>query len=198
MAFILGKKIKMTQVFEGDEVVPVTEILAGPCFILQIKNKKKDGYEAVQIGFDKITKAKNIKQSMKGKEYRFIKEFRVISDEMKVGDTVKLDSFKKGDKVDVAGLTKGRGFTGVVKRHGFHGHNKTHGTKDQIRMPGSIGSTAPQRVFKGKRMAGRMGVERVTTKNLEIIEIQPEKNILLVRGAVPGARNARVEIRSSK
>jgi len=197
MPFILGKKIRMTQIFEGDEVVPVTEILAGPCFVLQIKNKKKDGYEAVQIGFDKITKTKNIKRSMKGKEYRFIKEFRVALGEMKAGDAIKLDIFKKGDMVNASGLTKGRGFTGVVKRHGFHGHNKTHGTKDQLRMPGSIGSTAAQRVFKGKRMAGRMGVERVTTKNLEIIEIQPDKNILLVRGAVPGARNGLVEIKSS-
>lgn len=196
MAFILGKKIKMTQIFEGDEVVPVTEILAGPCFVLQIKNKAKDGYEAVQIGFDKITKTKNIKQSMKGKEYRFIKEFRAAPSELKVSDEIKLNIFKKGDMIDVAGLTKGRGFTGVVKRHGFHGHNKTHGTKDQIRMPGSIGSTAQQRVNKGKRMAGRMGVERVTLKNLKIIDIQPEKNILLVSGAVPGARNGLVEIRS--
>ena len=197
MPFILGKKIKMTQVFEGDEVVPVTEILAGPCFVLQIKNKDKDGYEAAQIGFDKITKTKNIKQYMKGKEYRFIREFRAVPGEMKVGDTIKSDIFKKGDMIDASGLTKGRGFTGVVKRHGFHGHNKTHGTKDQIRMPGSIGSTAPQRVFKGKRMAGRMGVERVTLKNLKIIDVQPEKNILIVRGAVPGARNALVEIKSS-
>jgi len=196
MSFILGKKIKMSQMFEGDEVVPVTEILAGPCFVLQIKDKKKDGYEAVQIGFDKITKAKNIKKYMKGKEYHFIKEFRVAPGEMKVGDAIKLNVFKKGDLIEASGMTKGRGFTGVVKRHGFHGHNKTHGTKDQIRMPGSIGSTAQQRVNKGKRMAGRMGVERVTLKNLKIIDLQPDKNILLVRGAVPGARNGLVEIRS--
>jgi len=197
MVFILGKKIKMTQVFEGDEVIPVTEIKAGPCFVLQIKNMAKDGYEAVQVGFDKMTKAKNIKKYMKGKEYRFIKEFRTAPGELKVGDEIKLDVFKKGDLIDASGLTKGRGFTGVVKRHGFHGHNKTHGTKDQIRMPGSIGSTAQQRVNKGKRMAGRMGVERVTLKNLQIIEIQPEKNILLVSGAVPGGRNGLVEIKNS-
>jgi large subunit ribosomal protein L3 len=151
----------------------------------------------VQIGFDKITKAKNITKSMKGKEYRFIKEFRAAPGELKVGDEIKLDIFKKGDLIDASGLTKGHGFTGVVKRHGFHGHNKTHGTKDQIRMPGSIGSTAQQRVNKGKRMGGRMGAERVTLKNLQIIEIQPEKNILLVRGAVPGGRNALVEIKTS-
>ncbi|MDD2646623.1 MAG: 50S ribosomal protein L3 [Patescibacteria group bacterium] len=196
MAFLLGKKIGLTQIFRNDEVVPVTILQAGPCYVLQIKNKEKDGYEAIQIGYQKITKAKRITKAMKGKEYRFIKEFKPQGVEYKVGDEIKVDIFKTDQKINISGITKGHGFTGVVARHGFHGHNTTHGTKDQERMPGSIGSTAAQRVLKGRRMAGRMGAERATIKNLQIIEIQPDKNLLLVKGAVPGANHGLIEIKA--
>jgi large subunit ribosomal protein L3 len=196
MAFLLGKKIGLTQLFKNDEVVPVTILQAGPCYVLQIKDKGKDGYEAVQIGYQKITKAKRITKAMKGKEYRFIKEFIPQGVEYKVGDEIKVDIFKLDQKINISGITKGHGFTGVVARHGFHGHNSTHGTKDQERMPGSIGSTDAQRVRKGKRMAGRMGAERATIKNLKIVDIQPDKNLLMIKGAIPGARGGLVEIKS--
>jgi len=195
MKFILGKKISMTQIFKEDEVVPATIIEAGPCFVTQIKNKENDNYEAIQIGFKKL-KDKKVKRSMKGKEFRYLKEFTGDVSKYKIGDEIKADVFAVGDKLKISGVSKGLGFQGVVKRHHFHGAPKTHGTKHALRSPGSIGATAPQRVFKGMRMAGRMGGERVSIKNLEIIEIQPEKNLLIIKGAVPGARNGLLEIRS--
>lgn len=211
MKFILGKKIEMSQKFrENGNTVPLTVIEAGPCFVTQIRNKDKEGYQSVQIGFGV---KKNIKKPLKGhlkdldnmgpvlleknKGFRYLKEFRVDKIDYKKGDKIDISIFKVGEMVQVTGISKGKGFQGVVKRHNFRGGPKTHGDKDQLRMPGSIGATAPQRVFKGMRMAGRMGSDRVTVKNLEIIEVIPEKNLLLVKGPVPGGRNNLLEIYES-
>src|SRR3989344_3662929 len=205
MKFILGKKIEMTQVWKGDYFLAFTKIQAGPCPVVQIKNTDKDGYEAIQIGFGE-KKEKNIRKPQKGhfakakkenKEInpniRFLKEFR-CEDKVNVGDIIDVSTFSAGDNIQVIGTSKGKGFQGVVRRHGFHGQDATHGHKDQARMPGSIGATDPQRVFKGVRMGGRMGGDRVTVKNLEIIGIDQENNILFIKGAVPGARNSLVII----
>lgn len=194
MKFILGRKIEMSQIFQGDEVIPVTIIKAGKCKITQIKNKEKDGYQAVQLGFEvekKLNKpeAGHLKNSGK---FRHLREFRITDgtiDLVKVGDQITVGVFAIGEKVKITGISKGKGFQGVVKRHGFHGSPKTHGHKDQLRMPGSIGATEPARVFKGTRMAGHMGSERVTIKDLEIIEIDEKRDLLTIKGAVPGARN---------
>jgi large subunit ribosomal protein L3 len=209
MKFIIGKKIEMTQLWRGDDMIAVTRVQAGPCVVVQVKEKKKDGYEAVQIGYGE-KKEKNIKKPQKGHlkklkiknekfkiNLRYLKEFRIVDKEaavLKAGDVIDVNTFAAGDIVKVTGTSKGKGFAGVVKRHGFHGHNATHGTKDQVRMPGSIGAGGVQRVFKGKRMGGHMGAARVTTSNLEIIEVDKENNILLIKGAVPGARNSLVMI----
>jgi large subunit ribosomal protein L3 len=195
MNFILGKKIEMSQMFdEKGRVIPLTWIEAGPCVVLQIKNKEKDGYEAVQVGFEK--KSKNIKKTEKGKEYKYLKEFPIFNSQfsMKVGDKIDVSIFKEGDKVKVSGISNGKGFQGVVKRWGFRGASKTHGTKHMWRKPGSIGATDAERVFKGKKMAGRMGGEKVTIKNLEIVKIDKEKNLIGVKGAVPGRRGTVVEL----
>lgn len=197
MKFILGKKIEMSHLFgEKGKAVPVTWIEAGPCFAVQIKDAKKDKYEAVQIGFEK--KKKNIKKTEKGKEYRYLKEFRGEELEIKnyeLGNKIEADVFEEGDKVKISGISKAKGFQGVVKRWGFHGSPKTHGTKHTLRKPGSIGSTDAARVFKGKKMAGRMGGERITVKNLEIIKIDKDKNLIAVSGAVPGRRGTLLEIK---
>jgi len=215
MKFILGKKIEMSQMFdEKGRVIPLTWIEAGPCVVLQIKNKEKEGYEAIQIGFKK--KSKNIKKTEKGKEYKYIREFKnqissfatakrdegreqssLRSSKIKnptVGEIIDVSVFQEGDKVKVSGTSKGKGFQGGVKRWGFRGASKTHGTKHMWRKPGSIGATDAERVFKGKKMAGRMGGERVTLKNLEIVKIDKEKNLLGIKGAVPGKRGTIIEI----
>ncbi len=200
--FILGKKIEMTQIFQDNKVVPVTKILAGPCLITQVKNKEKDGYRAVQLGFGKKN-LKNkplighLKKTESEKDFNyFLREFLIEKEEKEyqLGEKITVDIFKPGDKIKVRGWSKGRGFQGVVKRHGFHGSPATHGHKDQLRMPGSIGATGPAKVFKGVKMGGRMGGNRVTVNNLEVIGILPKENILLVKGAVPGARNSFLEI----
>ncbi len=194
MKFILGKKIGMSQKFQEDKVIPITTIQAGPCTITQIKTKDKDKTQAVQISFEEL-KEKKVKKPQKNTPFRYLRQFR--TDEIasyKTGDKIGASIFKPGDKVIISGISKGMGFAGVMKRHGFHGMPATHGTKHDHRHAGSIGSTANQRVTKGKRMAGRMGGTRVTIKNLEIIEINPEENLLMVKGAVPGARNALLEI----
>ena len=193
----------MTQIFRDDKVIPVTKIKAGPCLVIQVKNQDKDGYQAVQIGF---SQSKKINQALKGHfkkvdskakiDFRYLKEFKSGEAELKLGDQIKVDVFQVGDKVKISGLSIGRGFQGVVKRHGFHGSPASHGHKDQLRMPGSIGATGPARVFKGKKMPGRMGGRRITINNLEIIEILPKDNFLLIKGAVPGSRNSLLEIRS--
>jgi len=191
MPFIIGRKVKMDQVWdEKGNVTPVTVISAGPVVITQIKNKEKDGYESFQVGYD--NSAKHITKALAGHlknlgKFRHIKEFKKKGDEnYNLGDTIDVSAFAKGDRVTITGWEKGRGFQGVVKRHGFHGGPKTHGQKNRLRSPGSIGPTAPQRVMKGKKMAGRMGNERVTLRKVEVVDIDKEKNILLIKGPVPG------------
>ena len=195
MKFILGEKIEMSQMFdEKGNIVPVTLIEAGPCAVLQIKTKDKDGYAALQIGFVKIEKKSKIKKSMKGKEFRYIKEVRTI-DEAKMGDEINVSIFKEGDKVNISGISKGKGFQGGVKKHGFSGRNATHGMKHEARTIGSVGQRFPQHVIKGRKMPGRMGYERVTVKNLKIAKIDAENNLMAVKGAIPGHRGTLLEIR---
>ena len=196
MKFILGKKIGMTQVFlPNGVVVPVTKVQAGPCQIAEVRTDKKNGVKAVQIGFDE-TKETRLAQPQVGHlkdldKVRNLRDFKIEnSAEVKRGDTITVETFVVGDKVLVVGESKGKGFAGVVKRHHFRGGPASHGHKDNLRMPGSIGAGGVQRVFKGMRMGGRMGGDRVTIKNLEIVQINPETNELYIKGAVPGGRNA--------
>ena len=202
MKFILATKENMTQVFDKEgKVYPVTVLKAGPITVTQIKNKEKDGYIAAQVGFGE-KKEKNINKPLKGHlkdlgNFRHLKEFQLKKEEdikFKVGDTIDLSIFKEGDKIKVSSISKGKGFQGVVKRHGFHGGPRSHGQKHSEREPGSIGATGPQRVFKGTKMAGRMGSDRVTVNNLEIIQIDKDNNQLLVRGAIAGRRGTLVEV----
>ena len=190
----------MTQIFKDDgKVMPVTVVQAGPCQITQVKNQEKDGYLAVQIGFSekkKLTKpqAGHLKDLPK---FRYLKEFKLDKDQdIKKGQTITVKFFQPGEKVKVTGISKGKGFQGVVKRHGFKGSPASHGHKDQLRMPGSIGATDPAHVFKGKKMAGRMGTNQVTVSNLEIVQVDKEKNLLYITGAVPGARNGLVMVQA--
>lgn len=201
MKFILGKKLEMTQKFmEDGTVVPVTAVVAGPCTVTQVRTSEKDGYNAIQIGF--LVKKKLNKPEtghLKGLDnFRYLQEFRVgeidNKETLKRGDEINVENFEVGDVVKVSGISKGKGFQGVVKRHHFAGSPASHGHKDQLRMPGSIGATGPARVFKGVRMPGRMGNSRVTVKNLKVIEIDKDKNIIFIKGAIPGARNGLVEI----
>ena len=159
MRFILGKKLEMTQIWKDKKVAPVTLIEAGPCFVIQTKDEKTDGYEAVQIGFEKIEKKNKIKKTMKGKEFRYIREQRTENkeQELKVGDEINVSIFQEGDKVKISGISKGKGFQGGVKRWGFHGRNATHGTKHEQRTLGSVGCGYPQRVIKGKKNARQNG-----------------------------------------
>jgi len=189
----------MTQIFKEDKVIPVTLIESGPNFVTQIKNKEKDGYLAIQVGFDK-KKEKNIKKPQKSHlknlgNLRWLREFRIENPEIKTGDKIDVSVFAPGDKVNIVAISKGKGFQGVVKRHGFHGGPKSHGQKDRHRAPGSIGSSFPEHVFKGKRMAGRMGGDRVTVKNLEVVEVDIENNLIALRGAVPGRRGTLVMLK---
>lgn len=198
MKFLLGKKREMSQIFHEDgTVVPVTYIEAGPCVITDIRTQEKDGYMAVQVGFGK-TRHVAKPQASRAVAYgpvAFTREHRLDSiDGVQLGDALTVETFTTGDTVDVSGDSKGRGFAGVVKRHGFHGQDTTHGTKDQVRKSGSIGASGVQRVFKGMRMAGRMGGNQVTVKNLKIEAIDVERNLLAVRGAVPGAYGTLVTI----
>ncbi|MDD5738416.1 MAG: 50S ribosomal protein L3 [Candidatus Pacebacteria bacterium] len=199
MSFILGKKLEMTQVFnDKGDAVPVTLVEVGPCFVLQNKTKEsKDGYDAVQIGFEK--KEKKIKKSEKGKEYKHLKEFRILKPEtcnLKQGDEISVGVFNEGDSVKISGISKGKGFQGGVKRYGFGGHPKTHGTKHEVRTIGSVGATDPARVFPGKRMPGHMGDERISVRNLKIIKIDLENNLIAIKGAIPGRRGSLLEITS--
>jgi large subunit ribosomal protein L3 len=209
MKFILGKKLGMSQIFDekGNEI-PVTLVEAGPCFVTQIKTKDKDGYESVQIGF--IKKIKRIKKTEKGKEFKYLREFKNRAsvhgsegedeDEVliafKIGDEINVSSFQEGDFVKAAGISKGKGFAGAVKKEGVHGKNKTHGTKHEERTTGSTGGSQPSRVVKGVKMAGRLGYERATMVNLKIAKIDKENGIIAVKGAVPGARGTLIEIKS--
>ena len=191
---IIGKKIGMSQVFgDNGKAEAVTVIEAGPCTVTQIKTTAKEGYEAIQLGFGNVKKLSraeqgHLKELGKLKELR---EFRVESTaEVKVGDKVDVNLFKTGDVINVIGVSKGKGFAGVVKRHGFHGGPKTHGQTDRHRAPGAVGATtSPGRVLKGMRMAGHMGDEQITVKGLKVYKTDPEHNLLLVQGAVPGAKD---------
>jgi len=199
MKFILGRKMQMGQVWKEDgTVVPVTFLSAGPCRVTQVKTKEKDGYGAVQFGFEEKKHAnKSIQGHLKDLPlFSVLREVRVETPALNRGDVVTAATFAVGDKVDVIGTSKGRGFQGVVKRHHFQGAPKTHGHKHDERAPGSIGAGGVQRVFKGRRMAGRMGGERVTIQNLEIMSVDAEKNLIAVKGAIPGARRALIMIQS--
>jgi large subunit ribosomal protein L3 len=203
MKFIIGRKREMTQVFKEDgTVVPVTLIETGTNVVTDLKTTERNGYTAVQLGFGSRS-AKNVAKPQREQWkdlgiFEDIKEFRVDElGEFEVGKKIEPTIFETGEKVHVTGTSKGKGFQGVVKRHGFHGQMATHGTKDQLRMPGSIGATGPQRVFKGMRMPGRMGGDKVTVQNLEIVEVRDGKT-LAVKGAVPGARNGIVIIMTAK
>jgi len=193
--FILAEKKEMTQKFADDgTVIPVTKVVAGPCVVTQLKDDQKDGYIAVQLGFGN---KKNIGKSVKGHlkdlgNFQYLREFKISDDENKklaAGNKLTVNIFQPGDIVKVTGVSKGKGFQGVVKRHGFHGSPATHGHKDQLRMPGSIGATGPAHVFKGQKMPGQMGGNQVTVTNLEIVEVDSKNNEIFIKGAVPGPRN---------
>lgn len=196
---LIGKKIGMARIFQKDgAVVPVTVLQAGPCVVTQLKTAEKEGYSAAQLGFGET---KKLTAAMKGHlkemgKFKYLREFKAGDITLlKVGQVVDVSIFKEEDTVDVIGTSKGKGFAGVVKRHHFHGGPKTHGQSDRWRAPGSIGSTTyPGRVWKGQRMAGHLGDERVTQKNLKVVRVDTQKNLLLVRGAAPGARNGLVLI----
>lgn len=209
MKGILGKKLGMTQIFdEKGEVVPVTIIEAGPCFVIQKKTKDKDGYTAIQFGFEE-TKPRRLTKGQRGHlskkklpNLRYLREIRVKEEELaryEEGQKILVSIFEVGEMVDVTGFSKGRGFAGVVKRHGFRGGPRTHGQSDRLRAPGSIGSgTTPGRILKGLRMAGRMGNRRVTAQNLRVEMIDPERNLMAVRGAIPGAKNGLLLIKEAR
>lgn len=203
MSGLIGKKIGMTSIFdENGKNLPCTVIQAGPCVVAQVRTQDSDGYDALQLGFDD----KSAKSSNKAAEGHFKKantstkrklvEFKGFESEHKLGDTIGVDLFAEGEFVDITGISKGKGFQGVVKRHGFSGVGQaTHGQHNRLRAPGSIGAASyPARVFKGMRMAGRMGNERVTVQNLRVLKVVPEKNLLLVKGCVPGHKNSYILI----
>lgn len=179
----LAKKLNMSQIWKDNTVIPVTVLEVSPNTVSAVRSKDRDGYSAVQLAMGRTKR-----------EFREDKPLKRDFSAMKVGDTVTVATFAEGDLVRVSGITKGRGFQGVVKRHGFHGGPQTHGQKNRLRAPGSIGSTAPQRVLPGRRMGGHMGVDRVTIKNLKVVGVDTEKNLLFVRGAVPGNRGGILEI----
>ncbi|MBU3698763.1 MAG: 50S ribosomal protein L3 [Candidatus Kapabacteria bacterium] len=203
MSAILGRKLGMTSIFSEDGVfVPCTVIEAGPCPVVQIKTKDNDGYDSVQLGFEPIAERK-VNRPEAGhfakhevEATRHLKEFRQLVDKVKNGDIVTVESFAVGDKIKVSATSKGKGFQGVVRRHHFGGVGMaTHGQSDRPRAPGSIGSSSyPSRVFKGMRMAGRMGGTRISVRNLTILRVMPEQNLILIKGSIPGAMNSIVEI----
>ena len=202
MKAIIGKKIGMTQIFdEKGSVIPVTAIEAGPCVVAQVKTVETDGYNAIQLGFGEV-KDKHVNKPSKGHfakagipNKKHLREFRVNSIDVKVGDEVKADVFVAGDKIDVQGTTKGKGFQGVIKRHGQHRGPMGHGSMYH-RRPGSMGAcSTPSRVFKGKKLPGHMGVQTVTIQNLDVVRVDLDKNVILVKGSVPGAKGALLKIK---
>lgn len=200
---LIGRKIGMTQVFtEGGTVEAVTAIEAGPCTVTQIKSVDKEGYNAVQLGFGEAKRLNSPERGHLGKLglFKHLREFRVEdTSDIELGHRIDVSLFQSGDLVDVIGVSKGKGFAGTVKRHHFAGGPKTHGQSDRHRAPGSIGAgTDPGRVLKGHKMAGHMGNRRVTVKHIKVVKADPDRNLLLVGGAVPGARNGLLEIRKSK
>jgi large subunit ribosomal protein L3 len=201
MTGILGKKLGMTQIFgENGKMFPVTVVEAGPCGVVQVKTKENDGYEAVKIGFSEVKKEKKINKPLNGifkkagiTPYRILKEFPM--GDLKVGEIITVEKFQKGDIISVAGISIGKGFQGVMKRHNYSGGPGSHGSMFN-RAPGSIGqSSNPSRVFKNKGMPGHMGSERVTVKNLKIVDVKTDQNLLLILGAVPGAKGTILEIK---
>ena len=203
MSGLIGKKVGMTSIFdENGKNIPCTIIEAGPCVVTQVGTKEVDGYDALQLGFDdkaekRATKAelghfKKAGTSVKKK----VVEFQGFEDNYKLGDTITVDFFTEGEFVDITGVSKGKGFQGVVRRHGFGGVGQTtHGQHNRLRAPGSVGASSyPSRVFKGMRMAGRMGAEKVTVQNLKVLKVVAEKNLLVVKGCIPGHKNAYVTI----
>jgi len=204
---LIGRKIGMSQVFDEQGVAyAVTIIEAGPCFVTQVRAPEKEGYSAVQLGFGE-TNPKRLTQGeaghLKANEIpplRFLREFRAKEHGLKVGDKVTVgDAFAVGERVDVIGISKGKGFAGGVKRYHFHGMNATHGTSDRNRAPGSRGSgTTPGRVYKGSRGAGHMGVDRVTAQNIKVVMVDPERNLIAINGAVPGGKGSVVMIKESR
>ena len=203
MAALLGRKVGMTQVFQEDgRLERVTVVEAGPCPVIGIRTNERDGYEAVQLGFGEVkekrlTKAQlgHLKKADAG-PLKHVREFRDEAGELQVGDTVTVEAFEKGQRVKVAGVSKGKGFQGTVKRHNFSRGPVTHGSHN-VRAPGSIGASAtPSRVFKGIRGPGQMGNKRVTQKGLEVVDVRPDENLLLLRGSVPGPKGGTVEIRT--
>jgi len=207
MKGLIGKKIGMTQIFdESGLAVPVTLIEAGPCYVTQVRVEQKDGYNAVQLGFEEV-KPKRLTGGQLGHlknnelpPLRFLREFRAKDPQVNEGDKLVVgDTFAVGESVDVIGTSKGKGFQGVVRRYGFRGGPKTHGQSDRLRAPGSIGSTTtPGRVFKGKKMPGHMGFERVTVQNLSVEYVDADRNLLGVRGAIPGPKGGVVMIREAR
>lgn len=203
MSGLIGKKIGMTSIFdENGKNIPCTIIEAGPCVVTQVRTKEVDGYDALQLGFDdkaekRATKAElgHFKKAGSSVKKKVI-EFQGFEDNYKLGDTITVDFFAEGEFVDVSGISKGKGFQGVVRRHGFGGVGQTtHGQHNRLRAPGSVGASSyPSRVFKGMRMAGRMGAEKVTIQNLKVLKVVAEKNLLVVKGCIPGHKNAYVTI----
>jgi len=200
---LLGKKLGMTQVFDESRLTPVTVIEAGPCRVVTIKTKERDGYEAVQLSFGEVKERKLSKAELghlkknQAPASRVLREFKKDG-EVTVGQSVTVSMFKKGDWVDVIGISKGKGFQGVVKRHHYSGGPESHGSMFH-RAPGSIGASSfPSRVWKGKTLPGHMGSERVTTQRLKVIESRPDENLLFVRGSIPGAANGIIVVRKSK
>jgi large subunit ribosomal protein L3 len=201
---ILGKKIGMTQIFgENGEAVPVTVVEAGPCLVVQKKTVEKDGYSALKVGFEDI-KEKRLNKPTLGqfkkhqlKPKKYLRELKIQdAEKYNVGDEIKVDIFKPGDRVDVTGISKGKGFAGGVKRWNFNRGPMSHGSMYH-RRPGAGGATDPERVFKGKKMPGHLGAERVTVQNLEVVKVDPDKNLLLIKGSVPGARKSLLFIKNT-
>ena len=204
MSGLIGKKIGMTSIFdESGKNLPCTVIEAGPCIVTQVKSKERDGYDSVQLGFvDKSDKHVNNAElghykKAKTAPKKNLSEFNGFEEELKIGDKLTVDHFEEGEYVDVSGLSKGKGFQGVVKRHGFAGVGQaTHGQHNRLRAPGSIGAASyPARVFKGMKMAGRMGNEKITIQNLKVLKVVSEKNLLVLKGSIPGHKNSIVVIR---
>ena len=203
---LLGKKIGMTQIFDDNGVaIPITVIEAGPCYVTQLLTSEKDGYSAVQIGFDEIKPSRITNGEMGHLKrndlppLRFLREFRTDDPQVAEGDKVTVDQFEVGELVDIVGTSKGRGFQGGVKRYNFGGGPKTHGQSDRLRAPGSRGAgTTPGRVFKGSRGPGHMGNERVTVQNLKVAYLDPERNLIGVKGAIPGARGGLIMIKGAR
>jgi len=203
---LIGKKLGMTQVFNEDgDALPVTLIEAGPCYVTQVRNIERDGYSAVQLGYAEVKSKKLTKGQLGHLEknkippLRILREFRASALDVKVGDIVDASQFTLGKRVDVVGISKGKGFAGVVKRYHFKGGPVTHGQSDRLRAPGSIAAgTTPGRVFKGKKMPGRMGNERVSSQNVEVVYIDLEKNLIGVNGSVPGPRGGVVVIKDAR